>query len=89
MTKFDKSKFDYSAGWLTYEGKFVARFKYSSSPITKAQFVKELMKYSVEEYFEATNNGFPGGESPVGFLDARNEGWSSRLCEAWKQRKMR
>ena len=89
MTKFDKSKFDYSAGWLTYEGKFVARFKYSGAPITKAQFVKELMKYSVEEYFEATRPGSLGsGESPVGFLDARNEGWSTRLCEEWKQKQL-
>mgnify|MGYP006919310242 CR=1 FL=1 len=83
MTKFEKSKFDYSAGWLSYDGKFVARFKYSRAPITKAQFVKELMKYSVEEYFEATDNSFTLRESPVGFLDARNQGWSKQITAAW------
>lgn len=56
MTKFDKSKFSYHGGYLTYNTgdgnpKFVARFKYAGA-FTKAVFVKQLIKnHSVEEYF--------------------------------------
>lgn len=59
MTKFDKAAFDYHGGYLTYQGKFVARFKYSSRD--KVGFQAFLIKnFSVEEYFEALgNNGAP------------------------------
>ncbi len=51
MTNFDKSKFSYHGGYLMYGDKFVARFKHRG-PITKAVFLKQLLKnHTVEEYF--------------------------------------
>ena len=55
MTKFVKSNFEYSGGYLHYntadgERKFVARFK--RGPITKAKFQAALIKYyDVDAYF--------------------------------------
>ena len=43
MKDFKKENFDYSGGYLTYEGKFVARFKYRG-PITMAKFRNFLIK---------------------------------------------
>jgi hypothetical protein len=56
MTSFAKDLFDYSSGHLYYtfkgERKFVARFKYRNAPITKAKFLKQLIKnHTPEEYF--------------------------------------
>ena len=42
MKDFKKENFDYSGGYLTYEGKFVARFKYGG-PITMAKFKNFLI----------------------------------------------
>lgn len=64
MTKFDKSKFAYSNGYLMYDlpekTAFVARFKHRN-PVTKARFVKTLIKnYTVEDYFaKASGNRAP------------------------------
>lgn len=56
MTKFEKSNFDYHGGYLTYQGKFVARFKHV--PSNRADFVSFLIKnFSVEEYFAARDRG--------------------------------
>lgn len=62
MTKFTKEAFSYSSGWLWYEvegkKKFVARFKYSKTPVTRAKFQKALIKnYTVEEYFAKMDAG--------------------------------
>ena len=47
---FQKDNFAYSGGYLTYDNKFIARFKYSSRD--KAGFISFLVKnFSVEEYF--------------------------------------
>lgn len=58
MTKFLKSEFNYSGGYLTYgpDRKFVARFKYNKRD--KAGFVSFLIKnFTTEEYFAATAAG--------------------------------
>lgn len=48
--KFDKTKFSKFSDTLTYDGKFVARFKYSSRDV--AGFKSFLTKnFEVEEYF--------------------------------------
>lgn len=49
--KFEKSKFSYHGGYLMYDNRFVARFKYKG-PFTKAVFLKQLVKnHTVNEYF--------------------------------------
>lgn len=73
MTKFDKSKFAYSNGYLMYDlpekTAFVARFKHRN-PVTKARFVKTLIKhYTVEEYFSRLGGAYnPKGEAPLQIL---------------------
>lgn len=59
---------------------FIARFKYSRSPFTKAQFVKELMKnHTVESYAAA----LAAGESPLNVLRAKNPSWYENIVAAW------
>ena len=80
MTKFDKSKFNFYGGYLeytgTYEGKpakdlFVARFKYSKSPIKMGAFKKFLVEnFSVEEYVEMTS-GYGVESTPLKVLESR------------------
>lgn len=73
MTAFAKTNFEYHGGYLYYntgtERKFVARFKHRG-PVTKAKFVKALIKhYSVEGYFARL--GGPTnvyGEAPLQIL---------------------
>ena len=101
MTQFDKTKFDYHGGYLTYEGTYegqpkydelwpdchpsrrgkpvellVGRFKYSGAPITKARFLKELLKQeiSVEDYAAKIENG----KTPVDILEEKNPDWYER-----------
>ena len=76
---FEKALFSYSAGWLYYtvnnERKFVARFKYRN-PITKAKFVKQLMKHHTPaEYFEKLGNR----ETPVGILRDADPVWYAEI----------
>jgi hypothetical protein len=55
MTKFEKSKL-VGSEYVTYEGKFVARFKHVRS--NKSGFISFLVKnFSVEEYFAAMERG--------------------------------
>lgn len=61
MTAFAKTNFEYHGGYLHYntgtERKFVARFKHRG-PVTKAKFLKSLMKnYTVESYFAKLESG--------------------------------
>jgi hypothetical protein len=89
MTTFVKTNFEYHGGYLHYntesgERKFVARFKHRG-PVTKAKFLKTLIKhYTVEEYFSRLNGqkvfGFPMiSEAPLqiferdGHLEYRKE----------------
>lgn len=106
MTKFDKSEFSFSGGFLTYNGDyegrpvyenkpgvhptrvgkgidlFVARFKYAG-PITKAIFVKELMKsFTVEEYAALSK-----GKSPLEILREKNPTWYENAIAKFKAKK--
>jgi hypothetical protein len=84
MTKFENNLFDLHAGYLSYDGKFVARFRYSRAPITPAQFKRELIKnYSVEEYFGAVTELW-GAESPLGFLEKRSPVWYLTTMNKWR-----
>ena len=94
MTKFDKTLFSYSGGFLMYTGDyegrpvyennpayhpsrvgtkkdlFIARFKHRG-PVTKAEFLKELMKnHTVEDYVAAMEKS-----SPLTILQERNPTW--------------
>jgi len=51
---------------------FVARFKYSKAPITKAKFLKELIKnHTVEGYAAA----LASGKAPLEVLREKNPAW--------------
>jgi len=58
--KFDKQKFDYHGGYLTYElnsgerSVVVARFKYGGMGAFKRFLIKN---FSVEEYFKLLDSG--------------------------------
>lgn len=81
MTKFDKSKFNYHGGYLTYDGKFVARFKYRSSPIKMGPFKSFLIKnFTVEEYFGIYNEG--RGPAPLQILEAKGFTWMTPALQA-------
>ena len=57
---------------------FIARFKYSGSPITKAKFVKQLCKaFTVEECAEAVKH-----DAPVLVLKANDPRWYSSIMDA-------
>jgi len=65
MTKFVKSEFS-GQEYVTYGGKFVARFKHNKSG--KATFLTFLVKnFTVEEYFLKIENG----EAPLSILSAK------------------
>lgn len=60
---------------------FIGRFKYASSPFTKAKFVKELCKsFTVEEYV----NQRKLGKSPLDILKNNNEDWYNEIIQNWK-----
>jgi len=66
--KFVREHFNYFGGYLTYKGRFVARFKYQGkwSPMTPGIFKRALIKnYSVEEYFSR----YEKGEAPIMILE--------------------
>ena len=67
---------------------FIARFKYSGSPITKAKFLTELIKsFTVEEYVEArSKDGIDS--SPLQILANKNPAWYENIMHK-AQLKMR
>lgn len=66
---------------------FVARFKYSKAPITKAKFLKELIKnFTVEEYVEArSREGIKG--SPLEILKNKNPEWYWKIIRDFYESK--
>lgn len=83
MTKFDKSKFSYHGGYLTYEGRFVARFKYSG-PFTKAVFLKQLIKnHTVEEYFHKLEIDHV---APLRILEQSDPNWYNAQLDKFRAR---
>lgn len=74
MTAFAKTNFESgNGGYLHYntgtERKFVARFKHRG-PVTKAKFIKTLIKhYTVEEYFARLGGAYNAqSEAPLQIL---------------------
>jgi hypothetical protein len=66
MTKFDRESFRQDAMYITYNGKFVARFKYQKSAM--GSFIKFLRNhFTVEEYF----GRMEAGESPLKILESK------------------
>jgi hypothetical protein len=60
----------------TQKSAFIARFKYKG-PITKAKFLKELIKnHTVEDYVTATQT-----ETPVGILKNANPDWYQSIMD--------
>ena len=58
--------FDFNGGYLTYNGKFVARFKYNRK--LKGRFVTFLKNnFNTDEYFLALN----GGMTPIAILETK------------------
>ena len=62
--EFERSNFRSENDMLYYDVNgqpiTVARFKYSKSPVTKAKFVKVLVKnYTVEDYFNKLQSAAP------------------------------
>lgn len=56
MNTFKKDNFKFEGGYLTYNKKFVARFKYTR--LQKSYFVNVLIKYfEIDEYFKMLNSG--------------------------------
>ena len=63
---------------------FIARFKYSGTPFTKANFVKELKKnWTVEEYAAKRAEGM----TPHAILEEKNPQWSIDIMAKWKAKK--
>ena len=71
---------------------FIARFKYSKAPFTKAKFVAELCKnWTVEEYVQARTGGSPFGHntnSPLSVLSERNPEWFKKIMDNFKAKQM-
>jgi hypothetical protein len=66
MTAFDPLKFNLFGEWLTYEGRFVARFKYR--PRSAPSFRSFLaVNFTVEEYFGRLD----AGELPIRILESK------------------
>jgi hypothetical protein len=84
MTQFSKADFDYHGGYLTYKGAFIARFKYRG-PITKAKFLKELIKnHTVESY----TNAYSFGYAPLAILKDKNPLWYENTIDEWKAKQL-
>lgn len=82
MTKFVKANFKQSGEYVSYEGKFVARFKHRG-PFTKIKFLKELMaNHTVESYFAAMEDG----KAPLAILRDANEDWFYNILESFAGR---
>lgn len=63
---WDKIKFNYSGGYLTYEARFVARFKYFAQKM--GDFKKFLIEhFAPEEYFTRLENN----EAPLEILESK------------------
>lgn len=83
---WDKALFNYDGMYLSYgpDRQFVARFKYKGAPVTKAIFVKQLIKTTTpDEYFTELKNG----KAPLKILIDRDPVWHDAVIEKWTNRK--
>lgn len=79
MTKFVKENFCNSGGYVTYNGKFVARFKYAKSGA--GSFITFLIKnFTVEEYFDR----MAAGEAPLKIVE--DKGYLLPHIKTWLKR---
>jgi hypothetical protein len=75
MAKFVKSNFEFHGGYLTYDRKFVARFKYRLG-VKRADFTKFLIKnMDVETYFSALE----AGQTPLDTLISHGFDWRASV----------
>jgi len=82
MERFQKSNFTCNHGWLAYDGKFIARFKYRWAPLTMVQFRTELIKnHTVEDYLKRLETS-----SPVGILRGDNPVWYDGIMTAYQMK---
>ena len=57
--KFERSGFEYHGGYLTYQGNFIARFKYRGA-VKKGEYIKILCKhYTLEDWVEKLKSNPP------------------------------
>jgi hypothetical protein len=83
MTKFEKSNFTYHGGYLKYDDRFVARFKYSG-PFSKAVFLKQLLKnHTVEEYFQKLEIDHV---APLRILEQADTNWYNSQIDKFRAR---
>ena len=68
MHNFIEEKFQFSNGYLHYDGQFIARFKYQPQRRGWKPFKKFLMEnFTVDEYFSR----FEAGEAPLKILESK------------------
>lgn len=82
MNGWDKSQFQSSGDYLHYgpERKFIARFKHTKGPVTKAQFMKQMIKaFTPEDYFAELNKGV----APLMILINNDPAWFDKVKTAW------
>lgn len=85
MTKFVKANFKQSGEYVSYDGKFVVRFKHRG-PFTKIKFLKELIaNHTVEGYFAELE----AGKAPLAILRDVNEDWYYDILEAFSGKSLR
>jgi len=74
--KFIRENFNYHGGYLTYEGKFIARFKHMKS--NKPTFLTFLIKnFTQEEYFDLYNSNMAPAKilETKGYLPSHIKKW--------------
>ena len=85
MTKFVKANFVQRGEYVSYNGKFVARFKHRG-PFTKIKFLKELIaNHTVEGCFAELD----AGKAPLAVLRDANEDWYYGVLEAFSGKSFR
>jgi len=95
-TPFRKENFNYSSGWLMYQGYhhdtkkwfniFIARFKYSQGPIGASAMKTELCKnHSIEKYATELTNG----ETPMGYFKKFAPEFYAKKYASYKTRMMK
>lgn len=89
MTKFNRALINKDGGmFVTYgeDRKFIARFKHSKSPFTKAKFIKELVaNHTVEDYFSKLE----AGKAPLAILRDANPDWFYGILEDFSGKSFR
>lgn len=88
--KFLKDLFSISSGWLEYwngeKSIFIARFKYSGSPVKASHFKTALIKnFTPTEWVELMKQH---QGNPTEVVETKLPNWSKNICEKWKAREL-